>query len=251
MPLVAAAVLPHSPLLLPSIAKDHTRLADKTRSAVAEVAHAFHARGVETCIILNPHGPRTTEFVLAGANPVVGNLKEFGDLSSPSYKIQTDLNQQLRDAIDADGLPVSIDDAASVDYGVVVPLQCLALPGSPSIVPISISAAKHESLIRLGRVIQNVAHESDRRIAVIASADGSRRRTPDPSGKPTEVERLLARSITTLHVGELLSHRQHRLCGIGPVATLIAMLEGHGSSAKILATEAPYGVGYIVGLIET
>ncbi len=56
--IVFAAIVPHSPLLVPSIGKEHRDKLSATLAAIAEIEQAIYLAKADTLCIIAPHGSR-------------------------------------------------------------------------------------------------------------------------------------------------------------------------------------------------
>src|SRR5689334_3799635 len=83
MPIVAASVIPHTPLLLPTIAKQHRNLFSRTTTAINDVANDWYAAKPDVAIIISPHGiSEEQEAVLHSGERFIGRFEDYGDMST-------------------------------------------------------------------------------------------------------------------------------------------------------------------------
>ena len=96
--------------------------------------------------------------------------------------------------------------------------------------------------------------QEENRIAIIASADLSHKLSKDsPSGFDPEgpkFDQTIQDAIVSRDMTKLLSIDQTQLeksaqCGYRPIVTLLGALDGMNVNVKVLAYEAPFGVGYL------
>jgi AmmeMemoRadiSam system protein B len=118
-------------------------------------------------------------------------------------------------------------------------------------VAVSVAGLEYDDLIRLGRVLREVGDENIGRLAIIASADFSRREKAAPgSERPTPVEKQIARAITQRKISELPAVKKDSVCGLSPVIVMLSAIDGISGQSKIISTEAPYGIGYITAWLD-
>jgi hypothetical protein len=247
MPLVTAAVLPHSPFLLPAIAKANWPLVKNTIDNCDLIAKEFYANKVETLLIFSPHCEKSAEAqIYVGPAEVTGNLKEFGDIDTNiKRRISWPLIQHLVNDGQRKGTTVNLRHDA-LDYGVVVPTAIMKLPNETKIVAISVNGLAADQTIRLGQLCAGVATESPERIGMIASADLCRRDNIEViNWKPTADERQIANGIEKLSLADYPPITESSCCGLRPIMALLAGLQGKSGVGEVLSFEAPLRIGML------
>jgi len=79
MPLVFAAVVPHSPVLVPSVGKEHLKKLKKTVAAMKRLEQDLYASHPDTILIVSPHGPVEADHFTLDLNETYAcDLKDFG-----------------------------------------------------------------------------------------------------------------------------------------------------------------------------
>ena len=244
MTLVAGAVLPHAPLLVPEVTEVER---------ATEVVHAAHeavARVGATVIVVSPHGERSG--VYAGAR---GSLRKLGipDVvgeAKPAPEIAGDLAS-------AWNRPLITEE---VDHAVAVPLR-MAPPGTRA-VGVCLEETTGPTAGNLAAVL-NDARELAGCIAalpdpavVVASAHTSAALTPRapltelPAGR--KLDDAILEALRT-DVGRLTEIPERAWaeggsCGAGPLVVLGYLFRGR--RATVHAYEYPVGVGYLVATVE-
>ena len=191
-------------------------------------------RDVELVVVVSPHGARTGVY-----RSCAGSLEAFG---VPGVDVDLGLLP-----VEVTGLEV-LDEP--IDHGVLVPLRLLG-PGVP-VIGMTFAerqgAVDPNDLIRVKRAITEIP----RRVALAISANlaaGLNPRAPltELSGA-NEAEELLLEKVQTdlgwLSTGATSIAEQGRSCSFAPLR-LMGELFG-GRKARVLAHEAPVGVGYLV-----
>lgn len=255
--IVFGAIVPHSPLLLPTIGKDqHSKLA-KTLAALRNLEEDLYAAKPDTLVLVSPHGSVVDDaFTIFIAPKFQGNLNEFGDFKT-TVTFPADLRtiEQIRRLkLQSKPLPLIGVTEAFMDYGAVVPLYFLAnhLP-NVRVVPIGISHLPIKTHFTVGERIGDVLHQSTRRVALIASADLSHTLTDDapggfsPAGK--KFDAAVVQSLRKNQAGAILRLEskmdQAKACGLRPITMLLGALNSLNTCAELLAYEGPFGVGYL------
>jgi AmmeMemoRadiSam system protein B len=148
---------------------------------------------------------------------------------------------------------VMIRTEETLDYGVVVPLALLAPKlKRRSVVPVYPSLLPAKAHFDCGKAIQEVIVASDRRVAVIASADLSHRLTRNapggysPSGKKFDekVIQLVGSKNTSglVNLDPALAQKAGE-CGWSSLVMLSGILDRMELRPEILCYEAPFGIG--------
>lgn len=251
MPIIAASVVPHSPLLLPTIAKQHVGLFAKTTASVKTLAVGWYAAKPDIVIILSPHGtPPGSDIVIHSAEKFTAVYSEYGDLTTALIATGAmGLMHQIKSAAEREHLSLPLQTFDRLDYGTSVPLSFL-LTNQPDIPVCSIlvGTQQPERLLRLAAVLREFTASDRRRFLILASCDMTRRpkKTPDAKHRPTAEERVFSASIVAVDPSQLTALKPHQsTCGYGPLLALISMLNGLSPRGEILSFEAPLGVGLL------
>ena len=180
MSLVFAAIAPHG--TLPEAPVEN---ADATHAALATLGARFDAAEPDATIVLTPHNVHVEgHFAVVLAGSLAGSLAEFDApevrLSCPlDYDLATDAVVALHD----DGIPVvgasfgandSRSATAPMDWGILIPVWAMGGRREPPVPIVAISPARdrppHEH-VRAGAALARAAAASEKRVALIASAD--------------------------------------------------------------------------------
>ncbi len=252
-----AGIVPHTPLLIPTIAKETLTKLEKTVGALKKLEEELYIKKPDTIIIFSPHIEAATDhFTLQHAAQFEANLKEFGDLTTHTkFKGEMPLTAAIIEAARKNNFPVSLTHSAFLNYGAVTPLTYLTahLPKA-SVLPISTSEHDYKQHVDFGQFLQEQIMQTNKRIAVIASADLSHALTTDsPAGFHPEaknfddrLQELLASENTTGMIQmdpELV--RSAAECGFKSILLLMGVLRGFKYNYQHYAYEAPFGVGYL------
>lgn len=259
MPLVAAAVLPHAPLLIPGVGREHRGQLQRTLDATTHLAEELYALQPDALVVLTPHGPRLTGsfFVnVAEAFPLAAT--KFGDLATAlTAHGAASLGYRIKRGAEAHHLPITLGTAPP-DYGLTVPLQLLE-PCLPSARVLAVVPAElpPDAIEAFGRVLGDVLHRDSARAAVIASLELSHRSTPAAPGGETKAGRAYdARVVRTLRAGDLTAAAQADPRAAAEVAScappILALLAGvlarRSLKPSLITYEAPFGIGELTAL---
>ncbi|MDI6799252.1 MAG: AmmeMemoRadiSam system protein A [Actinomycetota bacterium] len=263
MPVVIGAIVPHPPLLLPEIGKGNLRHVRNTEKAMKELAKDVADAKPDTLLFVSPHSPIIhNAFAIKTDKVLKGSFADFG-YPDISFKVNNDTSLATSIIARAKGLGIglySLEDAGYshlglLDHGVMVPLHFLAGSEDLPIVSLSISDGDLDSHFDLGKVIADVCHDPDKRIAFIASGDLSHRLIPgapasfDPRGK--EFDLKVRDLVASGDIEGLLSLDDDLIeaageCGLRSFAVLAGVFSGLLFKSHFLSYEGPFGVGYLV-----
>jgi aromatic ring-opening dioxygenase LigB subunit len=173
--LVFAAIAPHG-----APALDDPE--GKTRRGFEELGRRFEAAAPAATIVFTPHGLLVEDhFGVALSSRYEGDVSQWSDsgveLSAPGDPA---LARECLAGLRADGLPAvgftfgtSLADTATMplDWGALIPLWFMGRDRVPAVVVTPTRALSIGRHVEAGQALARVAKESDKRIALIASAD--------------------------------------------------------------------------------
>ncbi|MFC8147009.1 class III extradiol dioxygenase subunit B-like domain-containing protein [Streptomyces paradoxus] len=232
--LVAAAVCPCPPLLVPEVAAGAAPELDATRAACTDALGVLAAARPGRLVVVGPADGAGTETYPEGA---AGSFRGFG----------ADLDVRLGAAGDADPRP-------RLPYALAVAAWLLDRTGWSDAPVEGVGVGESyppELCARTGRDIAAL----DERVALLVMGDASACRTLKAPGYlderaapfDAEVARALgaadAAALTALDTG--LAH-ELKASGRAPWQVLAGAAEGADLGGSLLYEDAPYGVGYIV-----
>ncbi len=255
--IVSAAIVPHSPLLLPSIGKEHREKLNATLQAFAEIEQALYLTKPDTLVVISPHAPMYPDAFNGNlSSRFVGVLKEFGDHGTTiEAKADFLLLDHIHRAMRAEHMPFTLSSQEELDYGFTVPLLLLTqhLP-KWKLVPLSTSLLDARQHYEFGRQLKRILHAESTRVAVIASADLShhvnKQSTQGEVPEGAIFDSLVREKTKTLDAAGLLAADPALIekagqCGYKPILMLLGALENINCTSKELCYEAPFGVGYL------
>jgi aromatic ring-opening dioxygenase LigB subunit len=180
MPLIFSCIAPHGGQVLPELAAGPED-AQVTRLAMFELGARLEVLKPDTVVVLTPHGIR-----IDGMMCISVSERAAGDMG-PRVAVDFEVDQPLAQAIvansEAAGVPVAkvIYGASAgpsccipLDWGAIIPLRFMGhtFRPQPKVVVICPSRSlSREQMVAFGRAIGQAAAQSDRRVALIASAD--------------------------------------------------------------------------------
>jgi aromatic ring-opening dioxygenase LigB subunit len=253
--IVLAAIVPHSPLLAPTIGREHREKLADTLKAYEELAQSLYLAKPDTILMLSPHAPMYPDAFSGNIAPSFkGTLKEFGDHGTEvpikaDFLVLDHIHRHMRDH----SVPFTMTSSEELDYGTTIPLLFLAknLP-NVKLIPIGMSGQDAQAHYAFGEELKNVIHAESRRVVVIASTDLSHTAnanspegaTPEgPEFDKTMREKALAMDAAGLLAMDATMLEKAKQSAHKPVATLLGCLKDMNCKSKELCYEAPFGVG--------
>ena len=214
---VAAALLPHPPIMLPEIGGTELQKIEKTVTSVTAATEMMAALYPDTVVVISPHNYVFPDGAAIFPEPIItGNLGDFGypELTMTCHTDMTLAQEIMNEAKDKTPLYAIDHDWANtyghplkVDQGSFVPLYYLRKAGFTG--PVVLLAPRfddYKSMIVLGDIVVTAATRIGRRIAVIASGDLSHRLLPGSPNGYTPKGEVFDRTIMTARQKPARSH---------------------------------------------
>jgi len=263
--MVACALMPHPPIMIPEIGKDECAKIEGTIRAAEKAAQTIKAAGAQTVVLISPHGPVFEDAIGINVYPrIKGSFAAFGapevvlGFETDGLLIRHILRKAERLGINVveltDELAKTYRFSLQLDHGAMVPLYYLNKAGfKGQLVHISMGMLPYEEMYTFGKAVQAAIGMIDKRVAVIASGDLSHRLTVDaPAGysnRGAEFDHLLLEMLTNHDAKGLMNMEPDLVaeageCGLRPTCFLMGVLGGIDAKAEVLSYEGPFGVGY-------
>lgn len=257
MSLVFAAISPHPPLLIPSIGKEEIKKVEKTKMALQKMEEDLYLSKPECIVVISPHGSLFPDaFSLNVAPEFETDLRDFGDLTTKlKFKGEMNLAASIREAAENAGMPATMVSQKTVDHGVAVPLFYLSRHLSAvSVLPVGFSDLDAKTHVAFGEIVKDQIMNTNKRVAVIASADLSHALSSDaPAGFNANGAAFDAKMQELLSTGNAAGMLQldkafvesAAECGFRACLILMGIIKNMDYKYHMLAYEAPFGVGYL------
>ena len=258
---VCAVLMPHAPVLVPTIGGARGGAAEASCRAMRSAAAAVLSCEPETLLLISPHSPRQPgAFGLWADDRLQGSFAQFG---APQVQVKLPNDRQLANMIAAEAKSRAVAVWSihnyRLDHGALVPLWFLAEAGwtGPTVI-LSLSYAADGELTRLGEAIAAATSLVHRRVALIASGDMSHRLTVDaPGGFHPQAHQFDETFIHLVRAGNYqeiqnINPTLRELAAEDVVdSTLIAAatVGWHSVGHRLLNYEGPFGVGYGVAIL--
>jgi AmmeMemoRadiSam system protein A len=256
-----AVITPHPPLIIPDIGGRYLGEVTSTVESMVTLGKKIKEISPETFIVVSPHCELFLKyFGVVTQERIEGDFREFGaPRVKLEFEIDTTLTQRIIDSARESDLPVREILDVYLDHGAMVPLYYLTreLDYKPRLVLISFSLLPLEMIYSFGKVIDSVAEEN---VVFVASGDMSHRLLPgapngyDPMGKIFDqavVEIVKSGNLKgLLDLDPELVERAGE-CGLRSLVMLAGVMDGKKVRTRVLSYEGPFGVGYLVGEVES
>lgn len=255
--IIFSAFTPHSPLLIDTIGKENITKLSQTREALKKLSEKLEAIKPDSVVVISSHSVMHEEAFSANLHDeYIAEFRDFGDLSTrkefyPDLELIAAIQSRCRN----EELPFVLESYSSLDYGSGVPLFLLFKNWKPKIVPVAYSGNDRKQHVAFGRILKDVLHAHDKKIAIVASGDLSHSLTSEapagfhPEGK--EFDEMILRAVEQTSVSQLLSFDENKIkaaaeCALRPMLILFGTIEHLKVKPEIHSYETPFGVGYLV-----
>jgi len=256
--LVFAGIVPHSPILIPTIGKDNQLKLKKTLKAFDILEEELYKVKPDTIIVISPHGEiNNNNFIVNTQSDYKARLHEFGDFGTElQFKSDLVFVNQLKSQNETT-LPIQLTHSDNIDHGFSVPLYFLTRKyKNYRIVPINYSMLNYEMHLKLGEAIKEACFSLGKRFAIIASGDLSHRLSYHaPAGfspQAKEFDKKMIQLLKKKNIENILNLDPDLIenaaeCGLRSFLVLLGAIKKMDYDFQVLSYEAPFGVGYLVG----
>lgn len=258
MPIVAAFVVPHPPLILPQVGRGEEKTIERTIDAYRRAMAQAVACKPDTVVIASPHAEMYADyFHLSPGERARGDMRRFG---AGDVVAEVAYDAELTDEIARNARQVGIpagkrgERERALDHGTMIPLCFLqALTQDFKLVRVGLSGLSPDVHYALGKCIAQAASQLDRRVVFIASGDLSHKLKPDgPYGFAPEgpvFDEGVCDALAAGDFGALLSMPPDLCeaaaeCGLRAFWMMAGALDQKAVAPELLSYEGPFGVGY-------
>ena len=258
MPIIAAFMVPHPPLIVPQVGRGDEKKVEATIRAYERVADEIAAVKPDTIIISSPHTVMYHDYF--HISPGEGAHGSFAAFRAPDVtfdeKYDTGLVGLIERLAADEGIPAGTmgERDPELDHGTMVPLYFIRQKYKEGrIVRIGLSGLPLDTHYQLGRVIRRAVEQCGRRAVCVASGDLSHKlQKYGPYGFAPEGPEYDERLMDVCGRGALdeLLYFDERLCdkaaecGHRSFVIMAGALSGVKIKAERLSHEDVTGVGY-------
>ena len=258
MPIIAAYMVPHPPMIVPEVGRGREKQVEATKAAYLHVAEEIAALKPETILISSPHATMYADyFHISPGQSAEGSFARF---HAPKVRFNEAYDEALVQAIqrqaEEQGLPAGTmgQREPALDHGTLVPLYFIRQKYAGfRLVRIGLSGLPLEDHYRLGQTIQKAVQETGRRVVFVASGELSHKLqeygpygfSPDGPKYDERVMDVCGRAA----FGELFDFDESFCeraaeCGHRSFVIMAGAFDGLAVEAELLSHEDVTGVGY-------
>ena len=258
MPIVAAYMVPHPPMIVPQVGRGSEKQITKTIRAYEAVAAGIAGIRPETIIVTSPHAVLYADYF--HISPGEDATGDFGSFRAPEVRFAEKYDTELVKAICA--LAKEKDFPAGtlgerdrrLDHGTMVPLYFVKQQYTGfRLVRVGLSGLSNAEHYEFGQIIRQAVEQTGRKAVLIASGDLSHKlQEYGPYGfaeEGPEYDRRIMDAAGRAAFGEMLTFEESFLdkaaeCGHCSFLIMAGALDGMNVEAKVYTHEDVTAVGY-------
>ena len=258
MPILAAFMVPHPPMIVPAVGRGSEAQVTETTRAYEQVAAEVAALKPDTILITSPHSVMYADyFHISPGSGAKGSFRQFhAPLVRFSEQYDTGLVERICALADAAGFPAGTlgERDSALDHGTMVPLWFIRKKYTGGkIVRIGLSGLPLTDHYRFGQIIAQAVEDLDRRTVLIASGDLSHKlQDYGPYGfakEGPEYDRRIMDVCGRAAFGELFDFSEDFCdraaeCGHRSFVIMAGAFDGLRVKAEALSHQDVTGVGY-------
>lgn len=260
----AAYMVPHPPLIIPSVGKGGEKQIVETTNAYERVGREIAEIAPDTIVILSPHSVMYGDyFHISPGEGATGNFGRFGAPQESFSEIyDTDFVSLLSGLAGCDGFPAGTlgEREKELDHGTMVPLYFIRkYYKGGRIVRIGLSGLPLADHYKLGTYIKETAENLQRKTVIVASGDLSHKLKDygpygfDPAG-PVYDEKIMD-AAAKADFGGMLEFDSGLLdkaaeCGHRSFVIMAGTFDGVDVKPEVLSHQDVTGVGYGICIFE-
>ena len=258
MPMIGAIIVPHPPLIVPTVGRGREREVQATIDAYRAAAGQAAEWNPAVLIVTSPHVVMYTDyFHISPGKGASGDMSAFG---AAQTRLEARYDGELRDEVirqaEADHVRAGTlgERDPALDHGTFLPLYFLQEAGvSCPILRIGLSGFSPLEHYRLGQCIAKAVDKLGRRAVFVASGDLSHKLKDDgPYGYAPEGPVFDRRVTRAMADGDFLQFltmdpglcERAAECGLRSFQIMAGALDGLAVDARLLSHEGITGVGY-------
>ena len=258
-------LMPHPPIIIPSIGKGEELKLYKTSLACYEVSQEIERIQPDTIIIITPHGAMFSDAIaISEGEAIAGDFSRFQcsqiQIEQP---LDTQFNQELLKECQKNQIPVvTVDEPLlkaygrhfELDHGALVPLYFINKYYTDyKLVHITYAPINDRQLYKFGMILEEVSQKLNKKVVMIASGDLSHKLTESgpysysPYGE--EFDRQFLEKLSSEQPLEIFELDKQMIneaaeCGLRSTKILLGSLDGKEVKGEVLSYQGPFGVGY-------
>lgn len=257
--IIAAGLVPHTPLLLPTLGKNAADALMQTSGAIEKLKESFSAQNLETVVLIKTPERgrrRRTMFQIQLPQNYRVDLSEFGDLvTQGTFVCDTVLGTELKNAARSAHVPLAYIGEEKLEYTASVPLLSLFGRQKVKVIVVQPPDTDGAALYAFGKALTAPLQESHKRVACIATGDCAHCVRKGKKENHEQVclpfDYMFLDALKKKSTDALLAMRREEIsrlnaCAVQPALVLRGIIDSLSWNAHLLSYEAPFGVGYTV-----
>ncbi len=262
MSVTGSIIVPHPPIIIPTVGCGREREVQATIDAYRTAARQVRSWEPETLIITSPHTVLYADyFHISPGKRAAGDMSAFG---APQTRLDVEYDTALRkeiirqaEAADIQAGTLGEKDPA-LDHGVFLPLYFLREAGvTCPVIRIGLSGFSPLEHYRLGQCIAKAVNKLGRKAVFVASGDLSHKLRKDgPYGFAPEGPVFDEQVTAAMESGDFLQFltmdpglcERAAECGLRSFQIMAGALDGLAVRSRLLSHEGNFGVGYGVAI---
>ena len=258
-------LMPHPPLIIPTVGKGQEREIQKTIDACNKVGEEIGELKPETIVIITPHGTMFSDtLAVSNEDHIKGNFNQFREFDTYiEGRIDKEFNKKLIKICNEKQIPATGIDSNilkrfhrefELDHGAMIPMYFInKFYKNYKIVHVTYTALSDIQLYKFGMAIKETAKKLNKKVVFIASGDLSHRLTEDgPYEYSPEGAKFDKTLLDNLQKGDVLGVfnmdnymvQSAGECGLRSIFIMLGAMEGEEVRGNLLSYEGPFGVGY-------
>ena len=258
MPIVAAFMVPHPPMIVPEVGRGSEKQVEMTIKAYEKVADEIAELKPETIIISSPHSVMYSDYF--HISPGSGAQGSFADFGAPQVKFDLEYDQELVNLVcskaDESHFPAGIlgEKHPELDHGTMVPLWFITKKYKDfKLVRTGLSGYDLLKHYEYGMMIKEAVESLGRKVVYVASGDLSHKlQDYGPYGFAEEgpvYDKRIMDVCSGARFGELFDFdesfcQKAAECGHKSFVIMAGALDGKAVQATQYSHEDVTGVGY-------
>lgn len=258
MPIAAAFMVPHPPMIVPEVGRGSEKQIEKTIRAYEQVADEIAVLKPDTIIISSPHTTMYLDYF--HVSPGDGAFGSFANFRAPEIRFKEEYDTKLVSMIeylaDTREFPAGTlgEREEALDHGTMVPLYFIRKKYTRGrIVRLGLSGLPLSKHYEFGQLIRDAVNQTDVRAVYVASGDLSHKLMDyGPYGfapEGPEYDERIMDVCSRAAFGELFDFgdsfcEKAAECGHRSFVIMAGTLDGLSVEAKQLSHEDVTGVGY-------
>ena len=257
MPLIGAFMVPHPPLIIPSVGKGSEKQVAKTIDSYKKIAKEIQILKPETIIVISPHSTCYRDYIhISPGKTAKGNFKDFNSNEEINVEYDTELREKIIEIAKQNNFPAGVEGEKNkmLDHGTMVPLYYINEEYNKyKCIRIGVSDLPLKDHYRFGILIKKAIESINRNVVIVASGDLSHKlKEYGPYGYIKEgpiYDEMIMNTIAKADFKELINYDKEFLekvavCGHQSFSIMAGTLDKKDVKVNVYSHEDITGVGY-------